>query len=235
MSSPKDAERNQGQQDPPHDEFDDIPYDARYYGTHRKAVPQVRQRNSLKWVIFAGVLALIIGAFSFLILPTLTGADNDNGNQTESEQTQTEQTQTDQESGPTEETETSDEQSPEQSPEETETEPETSPTQSPTQSPTEEETESTPAANVNYGLNVEVYNTAAAPGAAAQAGQTLRNEGFTVPVTANWQGFAVATSTVYYASEDQRDTAQAVAESLGIGNVEQRQVPAIVVVLASNQ
>lgn len=228
MSAPQDAERNESRQEFPQDEFDEIPYDARYYGTHRKALPQVRQRNSLKWVQLAGALALLIGAFSFLILPTLLGqgergSDKPTAAETETTQSQS-PTETETKPSPTDESPTA---TTEESPSDEQTTP------SETATPDEEET--TPAANIDYQQNVEVYSTvAAAPGAAAQGSQTLRNQGFTVAVTGTWQGFAVASSTVYYATDGQKDTAEAIAAALNISNVEQRQVPAIVVVLAGN-
>ncbi len=224
MSAPQDAERNESRHEFPQDEFDEIPYDARYYGTHRKALPQVRQRNSLKWIQLAGALALLIGAFSFLILPTLLGKDDGGSADPTTAGTETAQSQS-----PTE-TATTPAQTQTSPASESPTEAETTPTE--TSAPTEAET--TPAANIDYQQAVEVYNTAAAPGTAAQGSQTLRNQGFNVAFTGTWQGFAVASSTVYYATDAQKDTAEAIAAALNISNVEQRQVPAIVVVLAGN-
>ena len=225
MSAPQDAERNESPQEFPKDEFDEIPYDARYYGTHRKALPQVRQRNNLKWVQLAGALALLIGAFSFLILPTLLGKDGGPNADPGTSATEASQSPSPSVSEP-ETTPTS--KTPTASPEPTPTEEETTPGE--TTSPTEEE--SSPVVNIDYQQNVEVYNTAAAPGAAAQGAQTLQGQGFTVAFTGFWQGFAVSQSTVYYATDAQKDTADAVAAAVNVTNVEQRDVPAIVVVLA---
>ncbi|RJF40389.1 LytR family transcriptional regulator [Actinomyces sp. 2119] len=86
-------------------------------------------------------------------------------------------------------------------------------TDDPTQAPTD--------ASVDYTLGVTVYNGTTTSGLAGRSGDRLTNVGFvsvTVP-EGIYQGSEPADTTVYYASPEDRDTAEAVGEQLGIDNV----------------
>ncbi|WP_127842876.1 LytR C-terminal domain-containing protein [Actinomyces wuliandei] len=86
-------------------------------------------------------------------------------------------------------------------------------TDDPTQDPTD--------ASVDYTLGVTVYNGTTTSGLAGRSGDRLSHAGFasvTVPEGV-YQGSEPTETTIYYASPEDRGTAEAVGEQLGIDNV----------------
>ena len=75
-------------------------------------------------------------------------------------------------------------------------------------------TSSPPAGAVDRSTPVTVLNATRTRGLAASVAATLRTSGWTVPTTDNYRR-AEPPTTVYYASADQRATAQAVADDVG--------------------
>jgi cytoskeletal protein RodZ len=73
---------------------------------------------------------------------------------------------------------------------------------------------SPPAGAVDRSTPVTVLNATRTRGLAGSVAATLRTSGWTVPTTDNYRRAAPPT-TVYYASADQRATAQAVADDVG--------------------
>jgi hypothetical protein len=55
----------------PRDEFDDVPETAARQGVHRAMLELEPRRTGLAWLSAFAVLALLVGAFSYFILPTL--------------------------------------------------------------------------------------------------------------------------------------------------------------------
>jgi hypothetical protein len=90
------------------------------------------------------------------------------------------------------------------------------PSEEPTE-PADEET--TPAPEVDLTTPVTVYNAAGIQGLAGQGAGALTEAGFSSVVADNFGGTAPDTSTVYYATEDQRATADLVASTLGVTTV----------------
>ncbi len=84
----------------------------------------------------------------------------------------------------------------------------------------QETTEQPPAAEPDLATPVTVLNAAGIQGLAATAGQRLTSAGFTAVSPDNFSGTKPATSTVYYASEDERATADLVASTLGLDTVQ---------------
>lgn len=106
----------------------------------------------------------------------------------------------------------------------------------PTAPDEEEPTQEAPAAEPDLATSVTVFNAAGIQGLAATAGQKLTGAGFTDVSPENFTGTKPASSTVYYASEDDRATADLVASTLGLGTVQLDAAQAgdgIVVVLVS--
>jgi hypothetical protein len=74
-----------------------------------------------------------------------------------------------------------------------------------------------PAAD--FGAAVTVFNAAKVAGLAGETAETLTSAGFTNVDTGNHTGAGVDGTTVFYADESQRATADAVAQALGITQV----------------
>lgn len=79
--------------------------------------------------------------------------------------------------------------------------------------------EATPATNPSS-VTVEVYNSSAPSGAAAQASAALEEAGYTVSATANWAGAYAAESMVYFATGASSE-ANEVADTLGLPTIAQ--------------
>ncbi|MBT0993136.1 LytR C-terminal domain-containing protein [Cellulomonas sp. DKR-3] len=86
-----------------------------------------------------------------------------------------------------------------------------------TSEPADEET--TPTAEADLSTPVTVYNGAGIQGLAGAGAGQLTEAGFTSVTADNFSGTAPATSTVYYATEDQAGTAELVASTLGLTTV----------------
>lgn len=217
----------------PHDRYDDVPEYTDQLGAHRAGFAKPESNTGLNVIIIAAALALAIGIASFLLLPQLRadwfGASGDNG---EPQATATAQAESaddgadaagqddgadtggdDLSSGPAMRG------------------------SSATLEPGEElsggeNPDPTGDAEIDYTQGVEVYNSTMAQGLAGEASQALSNAGFNVPVTANWDGFQVSTSAVFYA--DDEATAQAIADELGITAIQEPTMSSITVVLADD-
>jgi len=79
----------------------------------------------------------------------------------------------------------------------------------------------TPAAKVNLDAPVAILNGAKIQGLAGRQATKLKDAGFTKVTTGNTTGTLPSASTVYYATDDLKATAQKAADTLGIGQVEQ--------------
>jgi cytoskeletal protein RodZ len=80
--------------------------------------------------------------------------------------------------------------------------------------PTSQTASSPPAGSVDRSTPVTVLNATRTSGLAGSVAATLRTSGWTVPTTDNYRR-AQPPTTVYYATADQRATAQAVADDVG--------------------
>lgn len=79
--------------------------------------------------------------------------------------------------------------------------------------------EPTPTTNPSS-VTVEVYNSSAPSGAAAQASAALEEAGYTVSATANWAGAYASESMVYFATGASSE-ANEVADTLGLPTIAQ--------------
>lgn len=94
------------------------------------------------------------------------------------------------------------------------------PAATPTPTPTQQETQApTPTVEVHKDTAVTVYNAAGVQGMAAKAAEKITADGFTKVSATNANARGVSASTVYYTSEDLKDTAESVASLLGIESV----------------
>lgn len=58
----------------PNDEFDRVPEFTDRKGIHRQTIVGASTRRSpLGWIVAFGILALVVGLFSYFVLPQLTG------------------------------------------------------------------------------------------------------------------------------------------------------------------
>lgn len=186
----------------PRDQFDRVPeYNTRVGAHHAHGWAQsaaiMPTGGKLRWVVIVAVLTLIVGAFAFMVSPQRSG-DAVAGGETNS-------TQSTESAQPTESAESA---------QPTEASESAQPTESETPSPSSTIDE----ADVLYGQQVGVYNAANIGGIAGAGQSALADAGFSSVVTNNWTRPA-ATSTVYYASEAYRATAEKVAEALQIDQV----------------
>lgn len=81
------------------------------------------------------------------------------------------------------------------------------------------QTEEPPAPEPVLSTPVQVLNAAGVAGLAGQQQAKLQEAGFTAVTTGNSDGGGATDSTVFYATEDQRATADLVASTLGITTV----------------
>ncbi len=237
----------------PRDQFDDVPEYRGRQGSHRAvAEPSGGPGPSgLTWISLAAALALVVGAFSFFVLPTLgpseaTGpeaagasasapasgsatpkpsASPEAGGPTATAGPTAARTESEP-AKPTETAEPTKTLEPTKTPEPTETS-EPSKTPEPTETPEETEEPET----VDYSFPVEVYNASRVGGLAGRVGGTLSGSGFSVVTVDNWAGFPVTSSAVFYSSNEA--TAQAVAARLGLPAVYHGRIPGIAVVVTA--
>lgn len=76
------------------------------------------------------------------------------------------------------------------------------------------------SAEPDSSTSVGVYNYASKEGVATKAASTLREAGWTISDVSNWEGGAEDASVVYYASGSEAQ-AKAIAQKLGIQNVQE--------------
>lgn len=216
----------------PHDRFDDVPAYSGRKGTHRADPALAAGPSGLVGISVAAALALVVGAFCFLVLPSLlpSGASGTGPSASASASPSASAS-----IGSSHSPEPSDAESPEsaaseseapESPEPSATEPET-PSESPEPSATEPETAAADTGDTS--APVEVYNASSIGGLAGRVSGGLSASGFTVVGSGNWQGFPVPSSAVYYSQNE--TTAQAVAAELGLPLVQDARVPGVAVVL----
>lgn len=213
----------------PHDQFDDVPVYRDRKGTHR-AVPSLTTGSSgLAGISVAAALALAVGAFSFLVLPSLLPSDPANaGASASATATAAPAESAGPESSPTGEM-TSAPAEPSDSGESSSAASDPAESETAESEPAESETA---ADTGDTSAPVEVYNASSVGGLAGRVSGTLSSGGFTVAGSGNWQGFPVSGSVVYYSQNE--TTAQAVAAELGLPLVYEDSVPGIAVVLSSD-
>ncbi|MFC7403229.1 LytR C-terminal domain-containing protein [Citricoccus sp. GCM10030269] len=223
----------------PRDQFDDVPEYRDRKGTHRANAVVVSASSGLLSISVAAALALIVGAFCFLVLPSLLPAgaptsgapagasasespDSSPARAAESSTALSGAVESPESSAPSEPSEPSETAG---SDEEQTEEPESSESPSASEAPAESATPDTG----DTSAPVEVYNASSINGLAGQVSGTLSSSGYTVAGTGNWQGFSVPSSGVYYSVNE--TTAQAVASDLGLPLIYEPRVPGIAVVL----
>jgi hypothetical protein len=202
------------------DEFDKVPETTSRQGVHRTASAPSRVRL---WPILAvGLLALAIGAVSFLILPTLGYSGPAN------------QASSSLQAAPLADTGATETAAPESTPEPSvEAQPSASDEPVPT---AEAEPEPTTQPDAPVFLDktqpVAVYNAAGTAGLASRVGGTVQADGWTLGQVGNWAGAPQQGSVIYYSGPDQLANAQALAELLGVPSTvssTEFQVPLVVV------
>ncbi|MGL3807714.1 LytR C-terminal domain-containing protein [Paeniglutamicibacter sp. R2-26] len=196
----------------PRDEFDRVPEFSNRSGAHRAngwaaAASGRGARPGLRWLMVFGVVALLVGVFSFTALPKLL---NDGGAKPPSNVAA---------SGTASSATPSESKEPEtesESPKESDKSSEPADASESEADPSE--SASSLAGDVDLTLKVGVYNGAKKSGLANTVRTTLQNAGFTNVSAANWTK-QVASSTVYYRNEASRATAEEAAKELGITSV----------------
>lgn len=243
----------------PRDRFDDVPpYDGRR-GAHRSAPPVGAGPSGLVGISIAAAFALVVGAFCFLVLPSLLPASaggsgatsgaaistpsggasegtsgsaeatdgGDSGRAGETAGAQSSESAGDESAGSA----PAGSEAADGEPSETAS---GSPSAEPTETASEEPEESEPAIpdTGDTSAPVEVYNATNVGGLAGRISGGLSANGFAVVTSANWQGFTVPQSAVYYSRNP--TTAQAVAAQLGLPLVQDARIPGVAVVLAAD-
>lgn len=226
----------------PQDHYDDVPEYTDQVGAHRAAVAKPESNTGLNVLIIAAALVLVVGIVAFLLLPQLrndwfgasaptdeqtTEAPADPSDTDDADADVDADTDTEDPAGATEDTDATDDPA-----DETGGTDETGETGTDENLDGGEDPNPTGAADVDYSQGIEVYNATMIEGLAGQAAQELTGAGFNVPVTSNWSGFNVTSSSVFYAEDEA--TAQAIADQLGIAAVHEPSFRAIVVVLAED-
>lgn len=212
----------------PRDEFDRVPEFSNRSGSHREngwaaAASVGGARSGLRWLMVFGAIALVVGLFSFMVLPKLTGATTDPAPVAASSSGT-------QDAADTSESKSADEAS------ETPAEGESSEASPSTEaSSSTEASESGLAEGADTSMALGVYNGAKVGGLASKARTELQGAGFSNVAASNWTK-KVNYSTVYYRAETHRATAEAAADALGITSVMQTaNIPGnIAIVLGSN-
>ncbi|GAA3703749.1 hypothetical protein GCM10023081_45110 [Arthrobacter ginkgonis] len=200
----------------PRDEFDRTPEFTDRKGVHREQ-PAVKGGGSgLGLLMGVGVLALVVGLVSFLVLPRVLGTDatavaaqttaaaSSTSEPAESEAVESEPAES--ESAESESAEPADASEPVAA---------ESPSASATPSATKEATVA-----VNYAAAVGVYNGSSISGLAGNGLAKLQGSGFSSLSAGNWTK-KVDASVVYYKSDASRATALETARVLGIATVYQ--------------
>ncbi|GAB3527855.1 LytR C-terminal domain-containing protein [Arthrobacter monumenti] len=201
----------------PRDEFDRVPESSSRQGVHRERMEQPKG-GGLAIVISAGVIALLIGAVAYFVLPNLNlpGGSQPVATQGAASQATDEPVEAinddenKQSSGPSEEPEGGAAPAVSEAPAEETEEPAES------EAPSESAEPSPEAAAVDKTTGVVVLNSTTVPGLAGNASSRLTASGWPVTFTGNWAGAPQASSVVFYNGPDQLANAQAIAGSLGI-------------------
>ena len=205
----------------PRDEFDRTPEFTDRKGVHREQ-PAVKGGGSgLGLLMGVGILALVVGLVSFLVLPRILGADAT----AVAAQTTAAASSSSEPAGSAAESEPAESESAESEPAESESAEseyadasEAVAAESPSASATPSETAT--AAAVNYAASVGVYNGSSISGLAGSGLAKLQGSGFSSLTAGNWTK-KVDASVVYYKSDASRATALETARVLGIATVYQ--------------
>lgn len=196
------------------DEFDRLAAERTSYGAHRKVSP------INPWIIALVAVLLIAPLLGWLLGNALSDSGEPTADETTTSEVATEPT--DGETSDDASTEPTDgETSDDATAEPTDGEPgdgettddaATEPTDEPSEEPTDE---------IDYSTEVRVLNGRGVAGWAAENAGILNGAGFANTTTGDYAGGAApANSTVYYASEDVAEEAQAVADALGVTAVQ---------------
>ncbi|GAA1115942.1 LytR C-terminal domain-containing protein [Citricoccus alkalitolerans] len=220
----------------PHDQFDDVPAYRDRKGTHRADPTLTTGSSGLVGISVAAALALAVGAFSFLVLPSLLPSDPANAGSSASASATVEAPaeSTGPEVSPTGEMTSSPEDPEPSEPSESAETAASGEASGAVSDPAESEPAESEAATDTGDTSapVEVYNASSIGGLAGRVSGALSSGGFTVAGSGNWQGFSVSGSAVYYSQNE--TTAQAVAAELGLPLVYEARVPSVAVVLSSD-
>lgn len=213
----------------PRDEFDRVPEFSNRSGAHRAtgwaaAAASGSSGSGLRWLMISGAFALVVGLFSFMLLPGLIGGQTGKATPPAAAPSAT-PTATKKPTPTKDGVEPTGTDSPEA-------------TAGSTQEP-----EATPSATSTIGNDplvsrstaIGVYNGSTSGGLAGVGSTTLRDEGFTQVSAGNWTK-KVRVSSVYYRQTSSKATAEAAAAALGITSVLQTSnIPGeIAVVLGSD-
>lgn len=176
------------------DEFDAVPESPRRQGVHRTRGEEGgdEPRRGLRWILAAGLIALVIGAAAFFLLPRLglTGSPS---------------------AAATPSTAASATPSPAKS--------SAAPSQAP--SSAAPQATSAPPAAANKALEVGVYNATGTAGLGTRVATAARTAGWTVSATDNWGGAPVNASVVFYKNPADAASAKALATDVGIANTQE--------------
>ena len=218
----------------PRDEFDRVPEFSNRSGSHRAngwaaAAATSGVRPSLRWLMVFGVLALLVGVFSFTVLPKLMGNGNNPSPVAGATSTPTETPSDESKSSePAEETSATSTTDSTQSADPSETE-------DPLASESTGATASTDGSDVDFTQAIGVYNGAQRAGLAGTVRTTLLNAGFTNVSAETWTK-KVTYSTIYYADPSYKAVAEKAGEELGITSlIQTTNIPGkVAVVLGSS-
>jgi hypothetical protein len=188
----------------PQDEFDRIPETAARQGVHRERLVPVRG-SGLGLKIVVGVLALLVGLAAYFLLPRLELGGSQGSAQV-----------------------------PQVTASATGGGDQSSPDRASSPAASEATASAAPADGaVDKSQVLNVLNSTGVPGLASTAAGRLAAEGWSATVPGNWAGTPLETSVVFYNSEAQRPSAEAVGSALGITAVQETAEvsPAVTVVL----
>lgn len=195
----------------PRDEFDAVPEAPRRQGVHRTrgedgADGGTSSGRGLRWILAAGILALVIGAVSFFVLPRL-GLSGEAAAASATSAPAASAAASSPAAGASSA-------APSQAPSST------APTSTPTPS----------AARADKSLEVGVYNATTTAGLGTRVATAARTSGWSVSTVANWSGSPVAGPVIYYRSAGDAASAKALAADVGIPTV--LEAPALGIPLA---
>ncbi|MDQ6753335.1 MAG: LytR C-terminal domain-containing protein [Actinomycetota bacterium] len=196
----------------PRDEFDKVPENSSRQGVHRSSVEPVRR--GLGPLIAFGIVALIIGALAFTVLPKLGFAGASASTTAASSPAAAGSSSTAGQSA---------------SAAMTSSVPATSPSPEASSAPAT----TPPAPGVDKSTPVSVLNASGVAGLAAKYSATVTAAGWSVNQTANWAGAAQPSSVIFYNGAAQKGNADALGSLLGITRLidtAELQVPLAVVI-----
>ena len=223
----------------PRDEFDRVPEFSNRSGSHREngwaaAASVGGARSGLRWLMVFGALALVVGLFSFMVLPKLMGTSNDPAPVAASSSASTKASEE-----PTVDSSADSSETPSESSTESESMDSDSTEPSDTTGSSDESQSSSPGQSdfpedVDPTTTMGVYNGSNIGGVAGTARTTLLDAGYSNVVASDWTK-KVTYSTVYYRSETYRATAEAAAKELGLTSIMQSaDIPGNIAIVLGN-